>query len=93
MKYYMIILIYFFFVIPVPLHCLTFCVRLYFPITDVIVIHHYILFLRSRKINTKCYNKKRKETAARNIIGSKKILFSDFCWTRFSRSGKNCTRM
>ena len=43
-----------FFVIPVHPHYLTFCFKFYFPIADIIVNHLYILFLRLRKINTKC---------------------------------------
>ena len=69
-------------------HQFTFCFKFYFPIADVIVNHLYILFLRSRKTDTKCYNKERKKFVARNIVASKKISFSDLCQNRFSRSGK-----
>ena len=60
----------------------------YLFIADIIVNHLYTLFLRSRKTNTKCYNKKRKKSVAGNIVASKKISFSDLCQARFSRSGK-----
>ena len=45
---------------------------------DIIVNHFYILFLRSRKTNTKRYNKKQKKPVARNIIASKKYIFLIF---------------
>ena len=43
-------------------------------------------FFRSLKTYTKCYNKE--QPVARNIVTSKTILFSDFCYTRFSHSRK-----
>ena len=66
------------FVISVLFHYFTFCFKFYFPIADIIVNHLYILFLRSRKTNTKCDNKKRKKSVARNIVASKKYFFLIF---------------
>ena len=76
------------FVIPVPVHYFTICFKFYFPLADIIINHLYMLFLRSLKTNTKSYNKKPKKSVARNIVASKKILFSEICQTRFSRSRK-----
>ena len=64
-----------FFVIPVPFRYFIFCFKLYFPIADIIVNHLYIIFLRSRKTNTKCYNKKRKKSVARNMVAFEKYRF------------------
>ena len=58
-----------------------FLLQIYFPIADIAINHLYILFLHSCKANTKCYNKRRKTSVARNIVASKKISFSDLCWT------------
>ena len=66
-----------FFAIPL-FHYFTFCFKLYCPIADIIVNHFYILFLRSRKTNIKCYTKKRKKSVARNIVASKKYCFLIF---------------
>ena len=77
-----------FFVIPVHFHYFTFCFKLYFPIADITVNHLYILFLRSRKINTKWYNQKRKKSRARNIVASKNISIFDLCQNRLMHSGK-----
>ena len=74
------------FVILVSFHYFTFCFKFSFPIADIIVNHLYIRFLRSRKTNAKCYNKKTKKFVVRNIAASKKTWFSDLCQTRFSRS-------
>ena len=74
------------FVILVSFHYFTFCFKFSFPIADIIVNHLYIRFLRSRKTNAKCYNKKTKKFMVRNIAASKKAQFSDLCQTRFSRS-------
>ena len=49
-------------------HYFTFCFKFYFPIAGIIVSRLYMLFLRSSKTNTKCYNKKRKKSVARNIL-------------------------
>ena len=68
-----------FFVIPVHFHCFTFCFKFYFLSADIIVNHLYILFLCSRKTNTKRYGKKRKKSAPRKIVASKKISFSNLC--------------
>ena len=38
-----------------------FCFKFYYPIIDIIVDHLYLLFLRSRKTNTKCVNKNEKK--------------------------------
>ena len=45
---------------------------------DIIVNHFYILFLRSRKTNTKFYNEKRTKSVARDIVASKKCRFLIF---------------
>ena len=45
---------------------------------DIIVNHFYILFLRSRKTNTKFYNEKRTKSVARDIVASKKWRFLIF---------------
>ena len=68
-----------YFVISVPFHYFTFCVKFYFPIAAIIVSHVYILFLRSRKPNTKCYNKKRKKNPWLEIWLHLKNIVSDLC--------------
>ena len=47
-------------VIPVHFYCLIFCFKFYYPTVDIIVNHLYLLFLRSRKTNTKCCDKNEK---------------------------------
>ena len=37
-----------------------FCFKFYFPIVEIIVNYLYLLFLRSRKTNTKCFDKNEK---------------------------------
>ena len=56
-----------FLVMSVHFHYFTFCLKLKFPIADIIVNRLYILFLRSLKTNIKCYSKKRKKSVATNI--------------------------
>ena len=68
-----------FFVIPVYFYYFTFCFKFCSPIAGIIVILLDILFLCSRKTNTKCYNKKTiKKSVARNIVASNKISFLIF---------------
>ena len=67
-----------FFVIPVYFHYFTFCFKLHFPIADIITNHLYILLLRSRKTNTKCYTKKRKKSVTTNTVSPKKYRFLIF---------------
>ena len=69
-------------VIPVHIYYFIFCFEFHYPITDIIVNYPYLLFLRSRKTNAKCCNKKGKNhsgiilkqlvrSVARNIVWSR----------------------
>ena len=47
-------------VIPVRFYYFIFSFKFYYPLVDIIVNHLYLLFLRSRKTNTKCCDKNEK---------------------------------
>ena len=52
--------------------------------TDIIVNHLYILFLRSCKTNAKCSHKKRKKFEVRNTATPKKYRFPIFVRLNYS---------
>ena len=73
-------------VIPVHFYYFIFCFKFYYPIVNIIVNHLYLVFLRSRKTNTKCCDKHEKTHSgiiltqlvrfvARNIAVSKNFVF------------------